>query len=166
MNIKQFQTDVHEWTSGYEERYFPPLEILANMHEEQDEALDELNKNPVAVQNLSKELVDLLFATCCMANSHNYIGLELYTKTTPLVDDAVEYLRKSMMGVTRATLQKHGHKKPKKTDTILNLEEELSHVLKAIETIANKNNVDLDAAWETRFKERTSRDTKRFTKRK
>ena len=81
LTLKGYQKAVNEWISQFEEGYFPPFEILAQMTEELGEISRELahvygkkKKKKPDENKLEHELGDLLFAIVCMANSH---GLDL-----------------------------------------------------------------------------------------
>lgn len=165
MRVRQFQLDVEGWVSGYEVKYFPPLEILANIQEEKDEVFDELYADSVNPTALTKELVDLLFSTFCMANYHDHI-LTNYASVKPLDIHSPEYLRQAVKLVNKATLQLYGSKPLKPNDESLDLKIQLCHVVNAAELVADTYNMDLNYSWEQRFSERTSRDNARFEKNK
>ena len=79
MPLKDAQKDVDVWVNQFKVEYFKPLEIMAAISEEVGELAREVNnrygsrtkKSPEDTADLSKEMVDLIFNICCMANSHN-----------------------------------------------------------------------------------------------
>jgi len=84
MSLEKFQKDVDQWTWQFEPQYWPPHQVLAQMTEELWEIARNVNhlhgiKKPKNLEEIKgslwEELADLLFATVCMANSHN-INLE------------------------------------------------------------------------------------------
>lgn len=132
------------WISGYDPAYFPPLEILANMYEEKEELFIAIEFENV--NEINDELIDLLFSTICMTNSHNYD----LTKFVSVNSDnkTINYLRSSIMDVGRRILLIYGNKKEKPTDKFPNLEIGLYHVVKAIKKLAEKYSLNLDLSWD------------------
>lgn len=80
--LKDAQKKIDEWAQGYEEPYWPPLSQMAALSEEAGEVARLLNhlygskpkKQEEARQELGGELMDVIFATMCLANSH---GIDL-----------------------------------------------------------------------------------------
>lgn len=82
MSIKSAQYDVHKWVTQFKVEYFKPLEMLAQMVEEVGELARELNnrygprtkKSPEDSADIEKELGDIMFTCCCIAN---YLEIDL-----------------------------------------------------------------------------------------
>lgn len=82
MSLRDVQKDVDNWVKQYKVEYFKPLEIIAAMAEEAGELAREINnrygprtkKSPEDTADISKEIADLIFNLCCMANSQ---GIDL-----------------------------------------------------------------------------------------
>lgn len=79
MGLKDVQKDVDDWVKQFKVEYFHPLAIIAAMTEEGGELAREINnrygprtkKSPEDTADISKEIADMIFNLCCMANSHN-----------------------------------------------------------------------------------------------
>jgi len=79
MALEGFQKDVDEWTGQFDPQYFSPEKIVCQMVEEVGEiskVVSYLQKTKKIKEgeekgDLGQELVDLLFAISCMANSHS-----------------------------------------------------------------------------------------------
>ncbi len=79
MPLSEIQKEVDEWTSQYEPQYWPPYEMLARLMEETGEVSREINhlygnkkkKPDEKTKGLGQELIDIIFAVVCIANSHN-----------------------------------------------------------------------------------------------
>lgn len=77
--MKDIQKNADEWISQLKVGYYKPLEILAQMMEEVGELARELNnrysprikKSPEDTADIEQELIDIMFAVVCLANSHN-----------------------------------------------------------------------------------------------
>jgi len=82
MTLKDVQKDVDDWVKQFKVEYFKPLEIIAAMMEETGELAREINsrygprtkKSPEDTADIEKELGDMIFNLCCMANSQ---GIDL-----------------------------------------------------------------------------------------
>jgi NTP pyrophosphatase (non-canonical NTP hydrolase) len=80
--FKDAQKTLDDWAQTLEEPYWPPLSELAALIEEVGEVARLLNhmygskpkKVDEARQELGGELIDVIFATMCMANRH---GIDL-----------------------------------------------------------------------------------------
>lgn len=80
--LKDAQKQVDDWAQQFAEPYWPPLSQFAALAEEVGEVGRLLNhmygskpkKKEEAEQELGGELMDVLFATICLANSH---GIDL-----------------------------------------------------------------------------------------
>ena len=83
LTVNQAQKMVDQWINQFEEGYWPPLAILANIMEEVGELAKEINsrekykkkKQPEAKKDIGLELADILFSLMCMANYYS-INLE------------------------------------------------------------------------------------------
>ncbi len=88
MNVKhktlsELQEEVDTYINGFEEGYFPPMELLARLTEELGELSREIQhvhgmkkkKSGEAVRSLEEETGDLFFVLVCFANSQG-ISLE------------------------------------------------------------------------------------------
>lgn len=83
MSLKDVQNDVDSWVKQFKVEYFKPLEVMAAITEEVGELAREVNnrygprtkKSPEDTADISKEVADIVFNLCCMANQHN-IDLE------------------------------------------------------------------------------------------
>lgn len=81
--MKNLQDEVHAYISGFEEGYFPPMEMLARLTEELGELSREVQhvygmkkkKDSEEIKSLEEETGDLLFVLVCFANSQG-ISLE------------------------------------------------------------------------------------------
>ncbi|WP_410055842.1 nucleotide pyrophosphohydrolase [Saccharococcus sp. Marseille-Q5394] len=81
--MKNMQEEVHSYISGFEEGYFPPMEMLARLTEELGELSREVQhvygmkkkKDSEEIKSLEEETGDLLFVLVCFANSQG-ISLE------------------------------------------------------------------------------------------
>jgi len=80
MTFDDIQKQIDEWANQFDSAYFPPLEQLSCLAEEVGEVARELNhlhgtkKKKDEEDKLGKELADVMFTVCCIANSH---GLKL-----------------------------------------------------------------------------------------
>lgn len=78
MALSSYQQEVDEWVNQFKIGYWKPHEILARITEETGELARLINhlygpkkkKLTEAEQELGEELADIIFAICCMANSH------------------------------------------------------------------------------------------------
>lgn len=76
MTLQEAQARVHEWISGFQEGYWPPLHNLARLVEEVGELARELNhlygskpkKPEEPAQDLAMEMADVLFVLLVLAN--------------------------------------------------------------------------------------------------
>ena len=83
MDIKDWQKEVDQWISQFEEGYWQPSTMMLRLMEEVGELSREINhlygqkpKKPNEPEgNLALEMADILFIIVCMANSLN-IDLE------------------------------------------------------------------------------------------
>lgn len=81
--LQLLQEEVHDYISGFEEGYFPPMELMARLTEELGELSREVQhvygmkkkKSTEQVKSLEEETGDLLFVLICFANSQG-ISLE------------------------------------------------------------------------------------------
>lgn len=81
--MQLLQNEVHDYISGFEEGYFPPMELMARLTEELGELAREVQhvygmkkkKSSEQVKSLEEETGDLLFVLICFANSQG-ISLE------------------------------------------------------------------------------------------
>ncbi len=86
MLTNKFQQDVDKRTSQFKEQYFPQAKILEKLEEELEEVrveaegiiLTENSEEKDAIRaKLGAEIVDLLFAAMCLANSN---GIDIDTE--------------------------------------------------------------------------------------
>jgi len=81
--MKNLQQEIDLYIKGFEEGYFPPMELLARLSEELGELSREVQhvygvkkkKPDEAIRSLEEETGDLLFVLVCFANSQG-ISLE------------------------------------------------------------------------------------------
>lgn len=81
--LAALQAQVDAYINGFEEGYFPPMELLARLTEELGELSREVQhvygmkkkKSEEAVRSLEEETGDLLFVLVCFANAQG-ISLE------------------------------------------------------------------------------------------
>ncbi|MCG7343047.1 nucleotide pyrophosphohydrolase [Sporosarcina sp. ACRSL] len=81
--MKNLQEEVHAYISGFEEGYFPPMELMARLTEELGELSREVQhvygmkkkKSSEEIKSLEEETGDLLFVLICFANAQG-INLE------------------------------------------------------------------------------------------
>ena len=81
--MAKMQTEIDEYINGFEEGYFPPMELLARLTEELGELSREVQhvygakqkKHEEAIRSLEEETGDLFFVLICFANSQG-ISLE------------------------------------------------------------------------------------------
>ncbi|WJY28579.1 MULTISPECIES: nucleotide pyrophosphohydrolase [Sporosarcina] len=82
VTMKAMQQQVDGYISGFEEGYFPPMELIARLTEELGELSREVQhvhgmkkkKNTEGASTLAEETGDLLFVLICFANSQ---GIDL-----------------------------------------------------------------------------------------
>ena len=87
MTLKDIQIEVDKWISQYKIGYYPPLAIIAQATEELGELAREINnrhgprvkKSKDDSAEIGEEILDLIFAMICLANSHN-INLDEFWK--------------------------------------------------------------------------------------
>lgn len=102
--LSELQKDVDEYINGFEEGYFPPMELLARMTEELGELSREVQhvygtkkkKSEEAIRTLEEEAGDLFFVLICFANREG-ISLEKALATVLhkfKVRDAARWTRK------------------------------------------------------------------------
>ena len=92
MTLSECQKDVHDWTSQFDPQYWPPFEMVAAMTEEVGEVARAVShihwiKKKKSWENnreLSEELVDLLFTTICLANTHD---IDLQKERNHMIDE-------------------------------------------------------------------------------
>lgn len=80
--LADLQKEIDEYINGFEEGYFPPMELLARLTEEIGELSREVQhvhgtkkkKTGEPVRSLAEETGDLFFVLICFANSQ---GIEL-----------------------------------------------------------------------------------------
>lgn len=85
------QEQVDLYINGFEEGYFPPMELLARLTEELGELSREVQhvygmkkkKSEEAVRSLEEETGDLLFVLICFANAQ---GISLEKALTTVLD--------------------------------------------------------------------------------
>jgi len=78
MSLKDIQKDVENFVNQFKVGYFPPLAILAQAIEELGELAREINnrygprvkKSPKDTSDIEEEIVGVMFALVCLANSH------------------------------------------------------------------------------------------------
>lgn len=79
MSLKDVQGDVDSWVKQFKVEYFKPLEVMAAITEEVGELAREVNnrygprtkKSTQDTADISKEIADIIFNLCCMANQHD-----------------------------------------------------------------------------------------------
>jgi len=89
--LSELQEEIDTYINGFEEGYFPPMELLARLTEELGELSREVQhvhgmkkKKPgEAVRSLEEETGDLFFVLVCFANSQ---GISLEKALTTVVD--------------------------------------------------------------------------------
>ena len=77
MPLKEIQKQVDQWTSQYDPQYWSPHEILAHLIQEVGELAREIShlhgvekkKYDEKAKDLDGEIVDVIFALVCLANS-------------------------------------------------------------------------------------------------
>lgn len=77
MKLEDIQGDVEKWIQQHGGKYFSPLSIMVAITEETGELARELNnrygdrikKSPEDTADMGKEVADILFNLCCLANS-------------------------------------------------------------------------------------------------
>ena len=89
--LPQLQKEVDSYINGFEEGYFPPMELLARLSEELGELSREVQhvygvkkkKSDEAIRSIEDETGDLLFVLVCFANSQ---GISLEKALTAVVE--------------------------------------------------------------------------------
>ena len=89
--LPKLQEEIDSYINGFEEGYFPPMELLARLSEELGELSREVQhvygvkkkKTDEAVRSLEEETGDLLFVLVCFANSQ---GISLEKALTSVVE--------------------------------------------------------------------------------
>jgi NTP pyrophosphatase (non-canonical NTP hydrolase) len=89
MDIRDAQQQVHEWISGFEEGYWPPLVNLARLVEEVGELARELNhrygsktkRADEPERELALEMADVLFVLLALANEQGIDMDEAFRRT-------------------------------------------------------------------------------------
>ena len=90
-SLSELQEEIDTYINGFEEGYFPPMELLARLTEELGELSREVQhvhgmkkKKPgEAVRSLEEETGDLFFVLVCFANSQ---GISLEKALTTVVE--------------------------------------------------------------------------------
>lgn len=88
--LKNLQEEVDAYISGFEEGYFPPMELMARLTEELGELSREVQhvhgmkkkKESEEIRSLAEETGDLLFVLICFANSQ---GIDLQDALTTVL---------------------------------------------------------------------------------
>ena len=83
MTLRDIQKEVHKFVSQFKVGYYPPLAIISQAVEELGELAREINnrygprvkKSPQDTSDIEEEIIGVMFALICLANSHN-IDLE------------------------------------------------------------------------------------------
>ncbi|QUW22127.1 nucleotide pyrophosphohydrolase [Sporosarcina sp. Marseille-Q4063] len=89
--LLDLQDEVDTYINGFEEGYFPPMELLARLTEELGELSREVQhvygmkkkKTGEAIRSLEEETGDLFFVLVCFANSQ---GISLEKALTSVVE--------------------------------------------------------------------------------
>ena len=89
--LPELQEEIDTYINGFEEGYFPPMELLARLTEELGELAREVQhvygmkkkKPEEAVRSLEEETGDLFFVLVCFANSQ---GISLEKALTTVVE--------------------------------------------------------------------------------
>lgn len=89
--MKGLQEDIDLYINGFEEGYFPPMELLARLSEELGELSREVQhvygvkkkKSDEAIRSLEEETGDLFFVLVCFANSQ---GINLESALTSVLE--------------------------------------------------------------------------------
>ena len=89
--LPELQEEIDTYINGFEEGYFPPMELLARLTEELGELAREIQhvygmkkkKPEEAVRSLEEETGDLFFVLVCFANSQ---GISLEQALTSVVE--------------------------------------------------------------------------------
>jgi NTP pyrophosphatase (non-canonical NTP hydrolase) len=89
--LRELQDEIDTYINGFEEGYFPPMELLARLTEELGELAREVQhvygmkkkKNGEAIRSLEEETGDLFFVLVCFANSQ---GISLEKALTSVVE--------------------------------------------------------------------------------
>jgi NTP pyrophosphatase (non-canonical NTP hydrolase) len=89
--LPELQAEIDTYINGFEEGYFPPMELLARLTEELGELAREIQhvygmkkkKTDEAVRSLEEETGDLFFVLVCFANSQ---GISLEQALTSVVE--------------------------------------------------------------------------------
>lgn len=89
--LSELQKQVDVYINGFEEGYFPPMELLARLTEELGELSREVQhvygmkkkKSEEAIRSLEEETGDLLFVLVCFANAQ---GISLEKALTSVLD--------------------------------------------------------------------------------
>ena len=84
--LPEIQEEIDTYINGFEEGYFPPMELLARLTEELGELSREVQhvygmkkkKSGEAIRSLEEETGDLFFVLVCFANSQ---GISLREST-------------------------------------------------------------------------------------
>lgn len=87
--FKKAQQELDEWVQGYQKPYWAPLSIFARLAEEVGEVGRLLNhmygdkpkKDSESKQKLGEEIMDVIYACLCLANSHGIDLDEEFRKT-------------------------------------------------------------------------------------
>lgn len=90
-SMETLQQEVDLYINGFEEGYFPPMELLARLTEELGELSREVQhvygmkkkKSSEAIRSLEEETGDLFFVLVCFANSQ---GISLEKALTTVID--------------------------------------------------------------------------------
>ena len=88
MTLKDIQKDIDDFVNQFKVGYYPPLSIITQAIEELGELAREVNnrygprvkKSPEDTSDIGEEIVDVMFALVCLANSQNIDLSESWNK--------------------------------------------------------------------------------------
>ncbi len=169
MDFTNYQKQVDEWIKQYKVGYFSPLEIMAQLTEEQGELAEAIKKNDH--DNIEEELAGVLFPVICLANSQD-INLPLTNKKSSVSlssESSITYglfleLSKYSGMISRELSHLFGHKKKKETEHTEGLVVAMNELVNQVEYIADSYSINIDVAFEKHMNKLYHRDNNRWEK--
>lgn len=162
MKFSDAQKLVDEWIQQFKIKYFGPEWILAQGTEELGELSEAALNNDRLI--LRKELGDLLFTYCCMANSQE---IKIETSLDPIIGNYDKNKTYLEMNIARGELARtlniaYGPKTAKEGEVVKSIEECLSVVIQKTNEFASSYNINLNESVQLTIDKLYKRDQTRW----